>query len=189
MLIKRRHAQLGAAMNDMVILNGNTLVTDSRIVAAHFGKLHKNVLRDIHAMRDSDEPEIREHHRLNFEQTVETRVNPSGGAPIPSIAYRMTKDGLSELAMSFTGNKARLVRIRFIAAFNAMAEHIDRRDSNVWNEIHELEKRDAASFELASLGSRQMLKRKAELPELVTKLVRLNSLIQMPLFPDEDSQQ
>ncbi|AIP70170.1 Rha family transcriptional regulator [Burkholderia pseudomallei] len=41
---------------DIVTLGGDRLVTDSRRVAMAFGKRHDNVLRDIHAMRDSGVP-------------------------------------------------------------------------------------------------------------------------------------
>src|SRR5690349_18933070 len=108
------------SFQEFVMLDGDTIVTDSRLVAAHFGKQHKNVLRDIYAMRDSDKAEIREYYRLNFEPTVEIRVNPSGGAPIESPAYRMTKNGFMVLTMGFTGEKALLVKIAFVDAFDAM---------------------------------------------------------------------
>ncbi|VBO15442.1 Rha family transcriptional regulator [Burkholderia pseudomallei] len=167
----------------IVTLEGDRLVTDSRRVAKAFGKRHDNVLRDIHAMRDNDEAEIREHYRLNFEETVETRPSPLGGV-IPSVAYRMTKDGFAELAMSFTGNKARIIRIRFLAAFNAMAEYIARREQTLWQQMVELNAQDAASEARASFGSHLMLQRRKALPEFEARRLRLSSRMQLPLALD-----
>lgn len=99
----------------IAVINGKptTLSTD---VARHFGKQHNNVLRDIDNLRaqlDAD-------HALNFEQTVETRENPSGGSPIESRAYRLTRDGFTLLAMGFTGKKALAFKLSYIDAFNKM---------------------------------------------------------------------
>ena len=58
----------------------------------------------------------------NFSQTVVTRVNPSGGAPIQSKAYRLTRDGFTFLAMGFTGEKAQAFKWAYIDAFNRMEE-------------------------------------------------------------------
>ncbi|ANW50093.1 hypothetical protein A7U58_08445 [Burkholderia pseudomallei] len=157
--------------HDVVMLAGDKLVTDSRKVASGFGKRHDSVLRDIHAMRDNDEAEIREHCLLNFEETVETRPSPLGGV-IPSVAYRMTKDGFAELAMSCTGNKARIIRIRFLAASDAMAEYIARREQTLWQQMVELNAQDAASEARASFDSNLMLERRKALPEFEARRLR-----------------
>jgi Rha family phage regulatory protein len=162
--------------SQLVTLDGDHLVTDSRIVAKVFGKQHKNILRAIDEMRASLNVEIAEHGRLNFEPTNyidrHNRIQPE---------YRMTKDGLSELAMSFTGDQARVCRIRFIAAFNAMAEQIASGEKNLWQKMYELEVQDAASHVKASYGSHLMLSRKRELPRLRTQRKELESAIQPKL--------
>lgn len=73
-------------------------MTDSRRVAKHFVREHKNVLQAIGRLDCSDE-----FRRLNFQQAVDHRPNPSGGAPIPQRVVLMTKDGFMFLAMGFTG--------------------------------------------------------------------------------------
>ncbi|WP_429565777.1 Rha family transcriptional regulator [Paraburkholderia sp. MM6662-R1] len=172
----QENAMKALSFQDFVMLDGVEPVTDTRIVAAHFGKLHKNVLRDVAALLRDCPPEF---GRLNFEP-VEYRDAKGEARP----AYRMTKDGFMLLVMGFTGAKALAVKVAFIAAFNAMADYIRNRDRSVWDQIHELEKRDAASLELARFGSRQMLKRKAELPQIVAQFARLNHLTQPSLFSD-----
>ncbi|ANW50108.1 hypothetical protein A7U58_08530 [Burkholderia pseudomallei] len=100
------------------MLDGEAIVTDSRIVAAHFGKQHKNVLRDAYALRDSEKPEIRTYYRLNFEP-----VEDHDAKGELRVLFRMTKNGFMLLTMGFTGEKALLVKIAFVDAFDAMAEY------------------------------------------------------------------
>ena len=84
-------------------------MTDSRAVALAFGKRHDNVLRGIERMRASRLQEIAHHARLNFEASD---YQDSTGRRLPM--YRMTAKGVSELAMSLTGDKSRVIRISFI---------------------------------------------------------------------------
>ena len=90
------------------------VVAISTDVARHFGKQHDNVVRDIEnliAQLPSDQ-------LPNFGETVIERPNPSGGEPIKSRAYRMTRDGFTLLAMGFTGKRA-LLKLAYIDAFEA----------------------------------------------------------------------
>ena len=171
-------------MNDLsefVVLNDTTLTTDSRRVAKHFGKKHKNVLRIIDAMRDSPNPEIAEHHRLNFEPMIfETPIGK--GAVRKDAGYLMTQEGFTELAMSFTGDDARVIRIRFIAAFRAMSDQLHLIGMSLWNQRLELEKKDATSFMWASFGSKLMINRKKELPDIRETRERLSHEMEPGLF-------
>lgn len=111
------------AINDLtafIARDGTELVTDSRAVALAFKKRHKNVLRTIDRMRNSKHPEIAEHARLNFEPTMYT-VPGGKGATRQETMHKMTAKGLSELAMSFSGDESRIIRIRFLNAFEARA--------------------------------------------------------------------
>lgn len=86
-------------------------------VAAQFGKLHKNVLRDIENLISQLPPE----GVLNFEHTP--LINEQNGQTYP--AYRLTRDGFTLLAMGFTGSKALAFKLAYIEAFNKM-EHMLR---------------------------------------------------------------
>ncbi len=89
--------------------------TTSRDVADLFEKRHDQILRDIGNLV-ADLPD-----RLHtFEETVFERPNPSGGAPIQSRGYEMTRDGFTLLAMGFTGKKALKFKLAYIEAFNRM---------------------------------------------------------------------
>lgn len=106
----------------VVFIQNGEVFTNSRDVAAYFGKQHRHIIRDIEKL-------IAE-RVLNFEQTVVYRENPSGGASIKSKAYNMDRDGFTLLAMSFSGKKALQFKLRYIEQFNAMEAEL-RRQSNV----------------------------------------------------------
>lgn len=94
----------------LLISDNSRLLADSLQVAERFGKLHKNVLRDIEGIECSEE-----FYRLNFEPIEYT---DSRGRP--QRMFRMTRDGFSLLVMGFTGTKAMLWKERYIQAFNML---------------------------------------------------------------------
>lgn len=101
-----------------------TLSTD---VASFFEKAHRSVIASIETIVKTL-PSDRLH---NFVQTVVTRENPSGGAPIKSKAYRLTRDGFTFLAMGFTGERAQAFKWAYIDAFNAMEAQLQNRDNTL----------------------------------------------------------
>ncbi len=167
-------------MNDLsefVVLSDTTLTTDSRRVAKHFKKAHKSVLRACDNLDCSAE-----FRGLNFAPTVETRVNPSGGAPIPSRVIQMTKDGFVMLVMGFTGKEAMKTKEAYIKAFNSMAEQLQRISSSLWTQRLDLEKREATSFMWASFGAKRMQERRYEKPLLENERAILDAEMQPALF-------
>jgi len=112
-------ALISSANPAVEIINGKPTTT-SLEVARVFGKEHKHVLRAIENLL-KDLPADR---RPNFAPTVITRENPSGGAAIASKAYHLTRDGLTMLAMGFTGKKAIAFKAAYIAAFNRMEQEL-----------------------------------------------------------------
>ena len=97
------------SMSDLVRINSNQVVTDSRSVAEHFGKQHKNVLQTIENLA-AENPATK---LLFYEATFENR-----GKQYPM--YLMNRDGFSLLVMGFTGAKALEWKLKYINAFNAM---------------------------------------------------------------------
>ena len=112
---------------DAVSEHDHKIVTTSLKVAEVFGKRHDHVLRDIKAiwLPKSGEPNetISEFWHLNFEQRdyVDDR-----GKTYPMV--EMTFDGFAMLVMGYTGEKAMLFKIAYIAAFNRMTERLARDD-------------------------------------------------------------
>lgn len=109
-------------IQEIAVVDGQ-ITTTSNQIAEHFGKRHDTVLR---AIANLDIPS--EWRRRNFAETVWARKNPSGGAPIKTKAYRVTRDGFTLLAMGFTGKEATQWKIAYIDAFNKMeAELLEKR--------------------------------------------------------------
>lgn len=156
---------------------GDELVTDSRAVALAFRKLHKNVLRTIDGMLKSAHPEIADHARLNFEPVDFIDKN---GDRRPM--YRMTAKGFSELAMSFTGEPARVIRIRFINAFEAVAERLASADRTITAMLHDLERREIPSKVKGQIGSKLMNERRVEKPRFADERAALMAKAQPGLF-------
>lgn len=115
-------ASVVSAQPELFIHNG-VVTTTSTQVAQFFGKRHDNVLRAIRALIRETASDNR---FLNFEETVEVRENPSGGAPISMPAYRMDREGFMLLAMGFTGKEALRWKLAYIAAFNRMEAELQK---------------------------------------------------------------
>lgn len=102
-------------MNELItVVDGKPVVT-SKQVADHFGKIHRNVMRDIAAELKT----AGEFGALNFEQSTYTSEQ---NKTLP--CYSMTRDGFSLLAMRFTGEQAQQWKIKYIEAFNAMEREL-----------------------------------------------------------------
>lgn len=157
--------------------DGAELVTDSRAVALAFKKRHKNVLRTIDAMLRSRRPLIAEHARLNFEPS--TYKDPTGR---DLLMFKMTAKGLSELAMGFSGDDAREVRIRFLNAFDEVAERLARSERSITTQLLELERREMPSQVKGRIGSKLMNERRKEKPVFAEARAVLEALSQ-PMLP------
>lgn len=103
--------------NDLTIIlteNNNQPVANSRQIAEHFGKEHRNVLRDVENLKKD---------MLNFEQMFfETTMPDSYGRE--QRVYLMNRDGFTLLAMGFNGKKALQFKLAYINAFNEMEKKL-----------------------------------------------------------------
>ena len=157
--------------------DGAELVTDSRAVALAFKKRHKNVLQIIERMRRSSHPEIAEHYRLNFQP-----VDFADAKGERRLMYRMTAKGLSELAMGFTGDQSRVVRIRFLNAFEEVSARLANAERTITERLFDLERRDWPSRAKGQLGSKLMNERRGEKNVLNEERAALMSIAQ-PALP------
>lgn len=116
-------------------------------MAYHFGKSHKNVLRDI-AKLCAKCPES--FHRLNFESMfIETQIG--NGATRKDRAYLLTRDGFTLLVMGFTGANAVKWKIRYIEAFNSLEAAVAEDRAILARESGYLQGLDEARGETARL--------------------------------------
>lgn len=118
----------------------------------------------------------------NFEETVELRANPSGGAAIPSPGYCITRDGFTLLAMGFTGKKALAFKLAYIDAFNAMAAYIkNQREGLQFDYLRkELEYKDRKTK--ISACAREMRGWQDEKPERLDQMTALLQQMQPSLL-------
>jgi Rha family phage regulatory protein len=163
-------------ISEFVVLNDTTLTTDSRRVARHFKKAHKNVLRAFDQLDCSEE-----FRRLNFEPTIDTVPGPKGATRHERIV-RMTKDGFVFLVMGFRGAKAAETKEAYIRAFNSMADQLQQIGMSLWEQRLQLEKRAATGFSWASFGAKRLNDWKKEKPVIQEERERLKVEMEPPLF-------
>lgn len=156
---------------------GDELVTDSRAVAIAFGRRHADVLKTIERMLFSLHVEIRQHGERNFSLT--SYVDKQGRE---KPMFCMTAKGLSELAMGFTGDQSRIVRIRFVNAFEAVAARLASTEQSILDLMRQHDRRAAASEAKGRIGSKLMNERRKEKPALADEADRLTSIAQPSLL-------
>ncbi len=155
---------------------GGKPMTTSLVVAKHFDKLHKNVLRDIDDLLNDCSADFR---RLNFEPTIRTVPGPKGAAR-EERAFRMTRDGFSMLAMGFTGAKAVKWREAYITAFNLMEEALrHREDIDITDARLLLEHWPAWKARFEAIEA-QLVDQRMALAELQSRLDQVNRTMSGP---------
>jgi Rha family phage regulatory protein len=106
-------------MNDIILKETNGIVTaDSRDIAVHFEKQHKDVIRAIEDI------------------SVQTSAQNCADLFLPTTyfdsygrvqkCYSMTRDGFSLLVMGFTGQKAFEWKLAYLDAFNRMERKLSQ---------------------------------------------------------------
>lgn len=95
--------------------NNEILTANSRDIAEHFEKQHKDVLEGIRNLT-AENSAVKS---MFIETAYEVR-----GKQYPQ--YEMTRDGFSLLVMGFTGSKALEWKLKYIAAFNEMEKELRR---------------------------------------------------------------
>lgn len=98
--------------NPIVTIQGDHPTTNTLIIAEHFGRNHKDVMRDIRLLMADCEEDFNER---NF---APIKYIDSRGREKPM--YSLTRDGFMLLSMGFTGANATRLKIAFIEEFNRM---------------------------------------------------------------------
>lgn len=114
------------------LVNGKP-VTDTLVVANHFGRGHKDVLRAAETL--FEQVEDRAFTERNFALSDYTDKT---GRKLPK--WIMTEDGFAALAMGFTGAKATNLRVTFVKAFRKAVTELQRVDRNKLDPIWLLER-------------------------------------------------
>lgn len=106
---------LNPAETALTFVQDGKVLTDSRTVAATFGKEHRNVLAAVKRLGIPAD-----FNALNF-KPVEYTDEKGERRP----CYHITRDGFVLLVMGFTGKKAMEFKIKYIEAFNAMERALE----------------------------------------------------------------
>lgn len=110
---------------ELVHIHKGKVFTDSLVIAKEFGKRPSYVNEKIKSGLSSNDDEILKFSLHNFLQSDYTNTRGK-----EYEKYEVTEDGFAELAMSFTGEKARKTRIRFLNAFRKAIDEINRLYAN-----------------------------------------------------------
>ncbi len=132
-----------------MIESGKVYVT-SNSVADKFQKEHRNLMRNIRSLIDS-QPEF---GAFNFERTKYTT-----GQNKSHDCYNMTRDGFAMIAMSLTGREAEAWKIKYISAFNSMESAL-KSNSLTMKSFNELVKKAESDKAVASACGSELSKYK-----------------------------
>jgi hypothetical protein len=95
--------------------------------------------------------------------------------------FRMTAKGFSELAMGFTGDASRVIRIRFLNAFEEVADRLEKAEKTITQRLFDLERREGPSRAKGQIGSKLMNERRREKGDFDTERAVLEDLSQPKL--------
>ena len=90
----------------LVQTTGQKAFTTSLVIAEEYGKDHDKVLRTIRGMLAHENEVIKKFAIANFGEC--SYIDQKSAS---RVLYHITEDGFLELAMSFTGDKARETRV------------------------------------------------------------------------------
>jgi Rha family phage regulatory protein len=155
--------------HEFIAADGDRTTTDSRKVAAVFGKLHGNVLRDIDKILAQVPDSF---GKLNFE-AAEYLVTNNLGFAVKERMFVMTKDGFLLLAMGFTGKKALQFKLAYIRAFNDMAAYIKNEREGLQMRYFEKALEHKHKKDRASFHGRGLNEWRQEKPALETELSKM----------------
>ena len=116
------------ALKPRLLLIGGTPMTTSLVLAEHFEKSHKDVLRAIDNVLKILPATFTER---NF--ALSEYVDKSG-RPLPM--FRLTQDAFSFVALRFTGAKAVAWQVAYVQAFRAMDQALRRKEFLHIDEAH-----------------------------------------------------
>ena len=117
--------------NEMVTLQGNQVMTTSLKVAEYFGKRHKDVLKKIrNTINDCDNPEYTQRNFAPFDF-----IDKNGDT---QPAFNLTRNGFILLVMGFTGKSSLQIKIKYMQAFDWMAEQLHKMQNSHMKQYNDL---------------------------------------------------
>ncbi|PGX31051.1 Rha family transcriptional regulator [Bacillus anthracis] len=117
-------------VSEFVFVKGNEVVTDSLSISQIFDKEHKNVKRDIFETI-SKLDELRENEEIeglgiDFNTLKFELIEYHDSRNRSQHKYILNFDAFMLVTMSYTTQKAMLIKMKYITEFNRMKEHIQK---------------------------------------------------------------
>ena len=159
-------------MSDLIEMKDGKMMVSSKQIADHFGKIHRNVMRDISNLISATGAEFGSEH---FEHSSYISKQ---NKELP--CYLLTRDGFSLLAMGFTGNKAVEWKVKYIQAFNQM-EHLLKCGSSVMQSLNEAMRLMEEDKQIASTCGKGLSDWKRQRRDHMEKVEKLHGDVQMLL--------
>jgi len=115
-------------MNQLVYIQNNEVVTDSITIAGMFSKEHKHVKRDIQNTIDNldalKETEEAQELGIDFNTTKFGRIGYKDSRNREQVKFLMNFDAFMLVTMSYTTQKAMLIKVKYINEFNRMQQQL-----------------------------------------------------------------
>lgn len=167
----------GLDFRELIFVADNDPVTDSFMVAKAFGKRPDNVIRDIEKTIKACPDEF--DTALNFEVCYKNNELQNGK---PQKFYRLRKDGLMLLVMSYTKKEAMRIKIAYINAFNWMHAMLQVGRHQLEEERNAVMLEFMKEKDVASMSGR-LLRRwgKEKKPQLLSRIEELEQKGQIAL--------
>ncbi|MGG3116442.1 ORF6C domain-containing protein [Bacillus paranthracis] len=126
-------------VSEFVFMKGNEVVTDSLSISQMFDKEHKNVKRDIFETI-SKLDELRENEEIeglgiDFNTLKFELIEYQDSRNRSQHKYILNFDAFMLVTMSYTTQKAMLIKMKYINEFNKMKEHIQKQPTTVEDAI------------------------------------------------------
>ena len=161
--------------NEMVTLQGNQVMTTSLKVAEYFGQSHKNVLRSIRQL--IEDCNNLNYTQLNFEPF--DFIDKNGDT---QTAFNLTRNGFILLVMGFTGKSALQIKIKYMQAFDWMAEQLHKMQNSHMKQYNDLMLEYMKEKDIASLSGRLLRKWQDKKPTYQSRMKELEEQGQIKLL-------
>jgi Rha family phage regulatory protein len=163
----------GGTVSDLVFIQNGVILTDSLTVADMFGKEHKNVKRDIeNVIGKIDELKNDEEAKrlgIDFNTLKFERIDYLDVKNRAQTKYLLNFDAFMLVTMSYTTQRAMLVKVRYINEFNRMKEALQKQQQVL---------QPKTQAEMLLLYAQQMVEQERKIKALEEDNARQNSRIE-----------
>jgi Rha family phage regulatory protein len=161
-------------MSDLVFVQNDQVLTDSLTVAEMFGKRHDNVKRDIEITISNidrlKESEEAKELGINFNTLKFEEIEYHDSRNRVQKKYLLNFDAFMLVTMSYTTQRAMLIKVRYINEFNRMKEELQQQKQQAFQ--------PKTTAEMLLMYAQQMVENERKIKALEEDNARQNSRIE-----------